>query len=109
MARNRRSRRPITPPDWKFNSFPTYFAFALGFLIATVLVAVGFYLDLLLIPSVFFVSYGIIHISTTTVLRARQRRADARVEEEERERRIYAARAAAAAEAPAPRKRRRRR
>ena len=109
MARNRRSRRPLTPPDWNFNSFPTYFAFALGFLIATILVALGLYLDLLLIPSVFFVSYGIIHISTTTVLRARRQRAEARAEEEERERRIYAARAAASTEAAPPRKRRRRR
>ena len=111
MSRSRRRAAPRQPPEWNFNSFPTYFAFAAGVFVASFLIAAfNFYIDLLLIPSVFVVSYGIIHISTTAVLRSRRRRAEARAEEEERERRIYAARAAANAEAPAPpRKRRRRR
>ena len=111
MSRNRARVRPDEPVEWNFNSFPTYFAFAFGVFVATFLIAVfNFYIDLLLIPSVFVVSYGIIHISTTAVLRSRRRNAQMRAEEEERERRIYAARAAANAEAaPPPRKRRRRR
>ena len=111
MSRTRRRTEPRRPPDWKFNSFPTYFAFAAGVLTATVLLFYfNFYVDLLLIPSVFVVSYGVIHILTTAVIRSRRRSAQARAEEEERERRIYAARAAANAQAPAPpRKRRRRR
>src|SRR6266542_6561258 len=111
MSRSRRRVQPRRPPDWNFNSFPTYFAFAAGILIATVLFFYfNFYVDLLLIPSVFVVSYGIIHVTTTAIVRSRRRSAEARAEEEERDRRIYAARAAANAQAPPPpRKRRRRR
>jgi hypothetical protein len=109
MSRNRRRTGPAQPPDWKFNSFPTYFAFAAGALSATVLILVGF-IYFVFIAALFGFSFGVIHLITTVIVRSRRRTAQARSEEEERERRIYAARAAANAEAvPPPRKRRRRR
>jgi membrane protein implicated in regulation of membrane protease activity len=111
MSRNRAKVRPREAVEWNFNSFPTYFAFAAGVFTATALIFyVNFYVDLLLILSLFAVSYGLIHIATRAILRQRRRHAGSKQDEEERERRIYAARAAANAEAaPAPRKRRRRR
>src|SRR5437762_6329518 len=108
MSRNRRGLRTREPAEWKFNSFPTYFAFAAGALSATVLILVGF-IYFVFIASLFGFSFGVIHLVTTVIVRSRRRTAQARAEEEERERRIYAARAAANDEAaPPPRKRRRR-
>src|SRR5436309_11767815 len=107
MSRSRRGVRPRNRAEWKFNSFPTYFAFAAGALSATVLILVGF-LYFVFIASLFGFTFGAIHLITTGIVRSRRHSAEAKAEEEERERRIYAARAAANAEiAPPPRKRRR--
>jgi hypothetical protein len=107
---SRQRRRPSQPrgeSDWHFNSFPTYFAFAAGALVATILILVGF-LDFVFIASLFGFSFGCVHIFSRTISRTRRSRAQARAEEDERERRIYAARAAANAENPAPPRKRRR-
>src|SRR5947207_15458211 len=109
MSRNSRRAQPRRPPEWNFNSFPTYFAFAAGALSAAVLILAGF-IYFVFLASLFGFTFGVIHIVTTAIIRSRRRSAESTAEEEERERRIYAARAAANAEIPAPpRKRRRRR
>ena len=111
MASKRATRRPLPPPDWRFNSFPTYFALAIGMMSGLLIGISGsipvFYVAF--IACVFGISFSIVHYSTRTFMANRVRRATSRAEDDERDRREYALRAAAAAANPAPAKRRRRR
>ena len=73
MAR-RRGRQPAAPVEWKFNTFPVLFAFALGAFIATLLYPVG---QLVFIISLFGTSFGLAHMighwfRSRTLNRARQ-------------------------------------
>jgi hypothetical protein len=105
----RRDRQTQTEAEWNFRSFPTYFAFALGAFISTILVP---YVSLpILVISLFGVSIGIAHMMTRYFRHRGLDRARQREEEDERERRALAARAAASQhnEAASVRRRRQRR
>jgi hypothetical protein len=94
--------------EWDFFSFPTYFAFFVGMLVASILVFIfGGYL---FIVALFGTSFCTAHaISRWFRNRGVDKRMQ-RAEEDERERRALAARAANAmqGEAQSPRRRRRR-
>ena len=112
MSRQRRQTgQSRGESDWNFKTFPTYFAFASGIFLASLLVYLlpeVWYLVFIL--ALFGFSFGCVHIFTRLVVNKSRSRSLSRAEEDERERRIYAARAAANAEnASPPRKRRRRR
>jgi hypothetical protein len=106
MAR-RRGRTERKDLEWDFLSFPTYFAFLAGMLLAVLLLPIA--------PIVFVVSlFGTSFCAAHAISRwFRNRTVDKRLqraEEDERERRALAARAAnaAAGEAQSARRRRRR-
>jgi hypothetical protein len=102
----RRVQRPRGEIEWHFWSFPTYFAFFAGMLLATLLLPIA---PIVFIVSLFGTSFCAAHAFSRWW---RNRTFDKRLqrsEEDERERRALAARAANAAEGETQSQRRRRR
>jgi hypothetical protein len=101
----RQPKTTVRPPvEWNFVSFPTFFAFMAGLFIATMLITVevggyaGILQQVIMIVSLFGVSFSLAHTVTHHVNKRRAERSRGKAEEEERERRALAARAAASAE-----------
>jgi hypothetical protein len=92
--------------EWDFFSFPTYFGFALGALVATLLFPLGLYV---FIVALFGTSFCVAHIMSHWWQRRIVAKRKQREEEDERERRALAARSAASLENEAQSRRRRRR
>jgi hypothetical protein len=105
----RRTKGPKGPVEWDFWSFPTYFAFFVGILIAPLLFAVLGYFAFM--GALFASSFCAAHVISRWWRNRSVDKRMQRAEEDERERRALAARAANAAEgeAQSPRRRRRRR
>jgi hypothetical protein len=108
MAARRKREIKQRPADleWDFFSFPTYFAFALGSLIATLLYPLGLFVFII---SLFGTSFGVAHIMSHWWQRRVTQKRRERADEEERERRALAARSAASLDNEAQSRRRRRR
>jgi hypothetical protein len=108
MSARRRRQRRERPADleWDFFSFPTYFAFALGMLVSTLLFPLGIYV---FIVALFGTSFGVAHIVSHWWQRRITQRRRQQQEEDERERRALLARSAASLENEAQSRRRRRR
>src|SRR5438552_728482 len=108
MTRRRRGSAQSTTPRWDFFSFPTYFGFAAGALVASTIIefSIEYGYDLaglVFFVSLFIFSFGAAHVLSRRLVESRRMRAQERADEEERERRLYAARAAATAQAtPTP-------
>ena len=104
--RRRQARQRPADLEWDFFSFPTYFAFAVGALVGTLLFPIGLYVFII---ALFGTSFGVAHILSHWWQRRITNKRKQREEEEERERRALASRSAASLENEAQSRRRRRR
>jgi hypothetical protein len=82
----------VRPADWDFFSFPTFFAFAAGMFIGSILIFSGLG-PIIFTGSLFLFSFGLAHIVTRQFARHRLEQREERAAEDERERRALAARA----------------
>ncbi len=106
MSARRRRQTPKAEVEWDFFSFPTYFAFAAGGLVATVLFPLA--PIVLFVIFLFGTSFGTAHaMSHWWQGRVTNKRRE-RAEEEERERRALLARSAASLDNEAQSRRHRR-
>ena len=72
MAEERAPPRPF--PDWRWRTFPVFFAFAVGALAMALLTALApWAFPAFLIAAVFLLAFGLAHVATR-VLIARRRR-----------------------------------
>ena len=105
MSARRRRQTPRAEVEWDFFSFPTYFAFALGALIATLLYPLGLFVFII---ALFGTSFGVAHIMSHLWQRRVTQKRRQREVEDERERRALLARSTSSLENEAQSRRRRR-
>lgn len=106
MSARRRRQTPRAEVEWDFFSFPTYFAFAVGGLVATLfssLHPLAFFV-IFLFGTSFCTAHAMSHWWQRRVTNKRKQRE----EDDERERRALAARSASSLENEAQSRRRRR-